>query len=162
MGPIDPGKFSLDYLLENKVITILSKDYVIEHGTDWDAVDIEELIMNYIKYLCYRDDRGDPDYSRRFSGVLYQLYYGKPDLWYYMHIKDGLEDGVEVHFYESGKVMNYIVKKNNRCVGKSYVWYENGKIDRINDWDQHEYVEFDENGEITAEGKLELIGQGNL
>ena len=159
MEPIDPGKFSLDYLLENKVITILSKDYVIEHGTDWDEVDITECIMNRLTYLCYRDNWRNPDFSRRFSGVLYQLYYGKPDLWYYMHIKDGLEDGVEVHFYKSGKVMNYIVNKNNRCVGKSYVWYENGKIDRINDWDQHEYVEFDENGEITGEGKLEFIGQ---
>ena len=162
MNPIDPSKFSLDYLLENKVITIFSQDYVFEHGTDWDEVDITELIMNHLTYLCYCDDWGNPDYSRRFSGVLYQLYYGKPDLWYYMHIKDGLEDGVEVHFYDSGKVMNYMVSKNNRLVGKSYVWYENGKIDRINDWDQHEYVEFDENGEITAEGKLELIGQGNL
>ena len=98
MEPIDPGKFSLDYLLENKVITILSKDYVIEHGTDWDEVDITECIMNRLTYLCYRDNWRNPDFSRRFSGVLYQLYYGKPDLWYYMHIKDGLEDGVEVHF----------------------------------------------------------------
>ena len=154
MEPIDPSKLSLDYLLENEVITILSQEYVFEHGTDWDEVDIEELIMNYIKYLCYPDDRGNPDYSRRFSGVLYQKRYGKLNLWYYIHYKDGLEDGAEVHFYDSGKVMNYMVSKNNRLVGKSYVWYENGKIDRINDWDQQEYVEFDENGEITEQGKL--------
>ena len=32
MEPIDPSKFSLDYLLENKVITILSQDYVIQIG----------------------------------------------------------------------------------------------------------------------------------
>ena len=60
MNPIDPSKFSLDYLIENKVITILSQDYAFEHGTDWDEVDIEEIIMNYIKYLCYPDDRGNP------------------------------------------------------------------------------------------------------
>lgn len=70
MEPIDPSKFSLDYLLENKVITILSQDYVFEHGTDWDEVDITECIMKRITYLCYRDDWGYPDYSKRFSGVL--------------------------------------------------------------------------------------------
>ena len=122
MSPIDPNKFSLDYLIENKVITILSRDYVIEHGTNWDEVEIEELIMNRLHYMCYPDYYGYPDFSRRFSGVLYQLYYGKPDLWYYMHIKDGLEDGVEVHFYKSGKVMNYIVNKNNRCVSVMQQW----------------------------------------
>ena len=39
MNPIDPDKFSLDYLIENKVITILSRDYVIEHGTEYDGID---------------------------------------------------------------------------------------------------------------------------
>ena len=78
MNPIDPSKFSLDYLLENELITILSQDYVIEHGTNWDEVAIEELIMNRLKYMCYPDYYGNPDYCRRFSGVLYQLYNGKP------------------------------------------------------------------------------------
>ena len=55
MEPIDPGKFSLDYLLENKVITIFSQDYVFEHGTDWDEVDIQEIIMNRLAYMrCIR------------------------------------------------------------------------------------------------------------
>ena len=157
MEPIDPNKFSLDYLLENKVITILSRDYVIEHGINWDEVELEEITRCYKDYMCYRDDMGYPDdmrdYSGLFSGVLYEIYYDLT-LIYYMHYKDGLRDGTEVHFYDSGKVMNYMVSKNNRLVGKSYVWYENGKIDRINDWDQQEYVEFDENGEITEQGKL--------
>ena len=154
MEPIDPSKFSLDYLLENELITILSQDYVFEHGTDWDEVDITECIMKRITYLCYRDDWGYPDYSKRFSGVLYQLYNGKPNLWYYMHYKNGLQDGVEVGFYDTGEVKNYLVYYKDRVVGKNYVWYENGKIYSINDWDQREYVDFDENGEITDEGKL--------
>ena len=161
MNPIDPSKFSLDYLLENELITILSQDYVFEHGTDWDEVDITELIMNHLTYLCYCDDWGYPDYSKRFSGVLYEKW-DDLNLWYYMHLKDGLRDGIEVHFYKSGKVLNYRVLNNCRLVGKNYVWYENGKIDAINDWDQHEYVEFDEQGNITKQGKMELIGQGNL
>ena len=154
MGPIDPSKFSLDYLLENKVITIFSQDYVFEHGTDWDEVDITELIMNHLTYLCYCDDWGNPDYSRLFSGVLYEKW-DDLNLWYYMHLKDGLRDGIEVHFYKSGKVLNYRVLNNGRLVGKNYVWYENGKIDAINDWDQQEYVEFDEQGNITKQGKME-------
>ena len=153
MNPIDPSKFSLDYLLENKVITIFSQDYVFEHGTDWDEVDITELIMNHLTYLCYCDDWGNPDYSRRFSGVLYEKW-DDLNLWYYMHLKDGLRDGIEVHFYKSGKVLNYRVLNNCRLVGKNYVWYENGKIDAINDWDQQEYVEFDEQGNITKQGKI--------
>ena len=158
MGPIDPNKFSLDCLLENKVITILSWDYVIEHGTNWDEVELEEITRCHKEYMCYRDDMGYPhdmrDYSGLFSGVLYEIY-DDLTLIYYMHYKDGLRDGTEVHFYDSGKVMNYMVSKNNRLVGKSYVWYENGKIDRINDWDQREYVEFDEQGNITKQGKME-------
>ncbi len=160
MEPIDPSKFSLDYLLENKVITILSQDYVIEHGTNWDEdeVELEEITRCHKEYMCYRDDMGYPhdmrDYSGLFSGVLYEIYYDLT-LIYYMHYKDGLRDGTEVHFYDSGKVMNYMVSKNNRLVGKSYVWYENGKIDRINDWDQREYIEFDEQGNITKQGKME-------
>ena len=154
MNPIDPSKYSLDYLLENELITILSQDYVFEHGTDWDEVDITEFIMNHLTYLCYCDDWGNPDYSRRFSGVLYEKW-DDLNLWYYMHLKDGLRDGIEVHFYKSGKVLNYRVLNNGRLVGKNYVWYENGKIDAINDWDQREYVEFDEQGNLTKQGKME-------
>ena len=124
MEPIDPSKFSLDYMLENELIPILSQDYVIEHGTDWDEVDITECIMKRITYLCYRDDWGYPDYSKRFSGVLYQLYYGKPNLAYYMHYKNGLRDGVEVGFYDTGEVKNYRVHYKDRVVGKNYVWYD--------------------------------------
>ncbi len=158
MEPIDPSKYSLDYLLENKVITILSWDYVIEHGINWDEVELEEITRCHKEYMCYRDDMGYPhdmrDYSGLFSGVLYEIYYDLI-LIYYMHYKDGLRDGTEVHFYDSGKVKSYVVSKNNRLVGKSYVWYENGKIATINDWDQREYVEFDEQGNITKQGKME-------
>lgn len=158
MNPIDPSKFSLDYLIENKEITILSRDYVIEHGINWDEVALEEITRRNKDYMCYRDDMGYPDdmrdYSGLFSGVLYEIYYDLT-LIYYMHYKDGLRDGTEVHFYDSGKVKSYMVSKNNRLVGKGYVWYENGKIYEINDWDQRGYVEFDEQGNITKQGKME-------
>ena len=152
MNPIDPSKFSLDYLLENKVITILSQDYVFEHGTNWDEAELEEIIVNRLDYMCYDDDRGDPDYSRRFSGVLYEIIFG--NLKYYRHYKDGLSDGEQVFFYDSGKVRNYRVWNNGRLAGKVFGWYENGKIMYITDWDQKTCVEFDGNGQITYEGTL--------
>ena len=154
MNPIDPNKFSLDYLLENKVITILSRDYVIEHGTNWDEVELEEITSCYKDYMCYRDNWGNPDYSRLFSGVLYEIW---DDLIidYYRHYKDGLRDGAEVEFYYSGKVKNYCVWEKNRLVGKYYEWYENGKIRVFTDWDQDKFTEFDEQGNITKQGKAD-------
>ncbi len=152
MNPIDPSKLSLDYLLENKVITILSRDYVIEHGTNWDEVELEEITSCYKDYMCYRDNWGNPDYGRLFSGVLYETW-GDLNIDYYRHYKDCLRDGTEVHFHDSGKVRSYGVWNNSRLVGKVFGWYENGKIEFITDWDQKTCIEFDENGEITNQGK---------
>ena len=157
MKPIDPSKFSLDYLLENELITILSQDYVIEHGTNWDEVALEEITRCNKDYMCYFDNMGYPDdmrdYSGLFSGVLYETW-GDLTIVYYRQYKDGLRDGAVVHFYDSGQVRNYRVWNNGRLTGKIFEWYENGKIKYITDWDQKTCVEFDENGEITYEGKL--------
>ena len=53
MNPIDPNHLSFEHLLENKEITILSLDYVIEHGTNWDEVELEEITSCYKDYMCY-------------------------------------------------------------------------------------------------------------
>ena len=34
-----------------------------------------------------------------------------------------------------------------------YQWYENGKIRVLTDWDQDKFTEFDEQGNITKQGK---------
>lgn len=157
MEPIDPGKFSLDYLIENKVITILSWDYVIEHGINWDEVELEEITRCNKDYMCYFDNMGYPDdmrdYSGLFSGVLYETW-GDSKIDYYRHYKDGLRDGAEVHFHDSGKVRSYGVWNNSRLVGNVFGWYENGKIEFITDWDQKTCIEFDEQGNITKQGKM--------
>ena len=156
MNPTDPGKFSLDYLLEKKVITILSRDYVIEHGINWDEVELEEITRCNKDYMCYRDDMDYPDdmrdYSGLFSGVLYEIIFG--NLNYYVHYKDGLRVGEEVRFYDSGKARNYRVWNHDRLEGKVFGWYENGKIMYITDWDKKTCIEFDEQGNITKQGKL--------
>lgn len=157
MSPIDPSKLSLDYLLENKVITILSQDYVIEHGKNYGRDEVEQVTRG-IDYMCYPDDMGYPDdlsdYSGLFSGVLYEGW-GVLNIAYYTHYKDGLKTGVEVEFYSSGKIKNYCVWNKSRLVGKFYEWYENGKIKKYVDRDQNKRFEFDEQGKITKQGKAD-------
>jgi antitoxin component YwqK of YwqJK toxin-antitoxin module len=158
MNPIDPDKFSFDYLLENQVITILSWDYVIEHGINYEETELQEITRCHREYMCYPErtypERTYPhdvhDYSGLFSGLLYEIW-DDLNLRYYTHYKDGLRDGVEVEFYDSGKVKNYCVWDNNGLVGKYYKWYENGKIKVHVDCDQDKVTEFDEQGNITKQ-----------
>ena len=154
MDPIDPVKLSLHYLLENKVITILSRNYVIKHGKNYGRDEVEQVTRGGRDYMCYPDDMGYPDdlcdYSGRFSGVLYETW-GDMQMDYYTHYKDGLKDGADVEFYPSGKVKNYCVWKNNRLVGKFFEWYENGKIKKLTDRDQHKRFLFDEDGRIIEQ-----------
>lgn len=153
--PIDPSQLSLNYLLENKVITILSKDYVIEYGKNYGRDEVEQVTRGGRDYMCYPDDMGYPDdlrdYSGLFSGVLYETW-GDMNLSFYTHYKDGLKDGTDVEFYSSGKVKNYCVWKNNLPIGYFYEWYENGRIKRIAyyypDGVHYEYTDFDENGNV--------------
>ena len=157
MNPIDPDKFSLDYLIENKVITILSRDYVIEHGKNYGRDEVEEVTRGFRDYMCYPDMSYPDDlrdFSGLFSGVLYERY-DYLNLRYYRNYKDGLLDGVEVEFYSSGKIKNYCVWNKSRLVGKFYEWYENGKIKKYVDRDQNKRFEFDEQGIITKQGKAD-------
>ena len=149
MEPIDPSKLSLDYLLENKVITILSWDYVIEHGKDYSRDEVEEFTWDGRDYMCYPDMY----LNGLFSGVLYEVAYMDVRLLYYKYYKDGLRNGADVEFYDSGKVKTYCVWKNNRIVGKLYEWYEDGKIKEVVDYTQNTHIEFDEQGNITEQGK---------
>ena len=157
MEPIDPSKFSLDYLLENEVITILSSDYVIEHGKNYGRDEVEEVTRGFRDYMCYPDDMGYPDdlrdYSGLFSGVLYETW-GDLNLTYYTHYKDGLRDGVKVEFYLSGQIKKYCVWENNRLVGKLYEWFENGMIKKLVDYSRNQRIEFNKLGRITKQGKV--------
>ncbi|MBQ9907195.1 MAG: hypothetical protein IJM46_10545 [Oscillospiraceae bacterium] len=157
MGPIDPSKYSLDYLLENKVITILSWDDVIEHGKSYSRDEVEQVTRGGRDYMCYPDDMGYPDdlsdYSGLFSGVLYEEW-GDLNIDYYTHYKDGLRDGVEVEFYSSGKVKNYCVYYKGKRTGIFYEWYENGMIKKVVDYSRKERIEFNKQGKITKQGKV--------
>lgn len=155
MEPIDPSKFSLDYLIENKVITILSPDYVIEHGKNYGRDEVEQVTRG-IDYMCYPNMDYPDDlrgFNGLFSGVIYERY-GDLSLVYYDFYKDGLLDGVSVNFYPSGEIKGYGVYDKGRLIGKVYEWYENGMIKKYVDRDQNKRFEFDEQGNIiTKQGK---------
>ena len=158
MEPIDTSKLSLDYLLENKVITILSQDYVFEHGVFWDDAE-----LNWDECGYFTVDRD----GIRFTGLAYEVYDHKDMKYYpffntdfqdgtlldYVYFVNGLQDGVEVEFYPSGAVHSYSVYDKGRLVGTSYEWYENGMIKKYIDFNLNQRVEFDKQGKITKQGK---------
>ena len=139
MSPIDPSKLSLDYLLNNKVITILSWDYVLENGAEFDC---EEICWDY----TWGDFKCNPDGSY-YSGLLYEFYSNGPLAYYSFH-KNGLQDGPEVDFYPSGALQSYRVYDKRRMIGKSYEWYENGMIKEYIDCDHNKRILFDRQGKI--------------
>ena len=71
-----------------------------------------------------------------------------------MFYKDGLRDRVKVTFYPSGKLESYSVYDKGRLRGKSYEWYENGRIKRLIDRIHDKSIEFDEQGNIVKQGKV--------
>ena len=158
MNPIDPNKLSLDCLLEKKAVTILSRDYVIEHGVFWDDAELDWDECGY--YTVDRD-------GVRFSGLAYEVYDHKDMKYYpffntdfqdgtlmdYAYYVNGLQDGAEVGFYPSGAVQSYCVYEKGKPAGKSYEWYENGRIKKYIDCDQNQRILFDKQGNITKQGK---------
>lgn len=154
MESIDPSKLSIDNLLENEVITILSEDYVIEHGKNYGRDEVEQVTRG-IDYMCYPDMDYPDDirgFSGLFSGVLYERY-GDLSLRYYEFYKDGLLDGVAVNFYPSGEIEGYGVYDKGKLTGKLYAWYETGMIKKYIDFNRNQRLEFDENGNIIKQGK---------
>ena len=159
MNPIDPNKLSLDCLLENKVITILSRDYVIEHGVFWDDAELDWDECGY-----YTVDRN----GVRFTGLAYEVYDHKDIKYYpffytdfqdgtllhYTYYANGLHEGATVDFYPSGEVKSYRVYDKGRLVGKSYEWYENGMIKKYIDRIHDKRIEADEQGNITKQGRV--------
>ena len=159
MNPIDPDQLSLDYLIENKVITILSRDYVMKHGVFWDDAE-----LNWDECGYYTVDRE----GSHFTGLAYEVYDHKDMKYYpffntdfqdgtlmdYVYYVNGLQDGVEVEFYPSGAVQSYCVYEKGKPAGKSYEWYENGMIKKYIDCDQNKRILFDKQGKITKQGKI--------
>ncbi|MCM1506331.1 MAG: hypothetical protein NC177_04235 [Ruminococcus flavefaciens] len=126
-------------------LNILSKEYVIEHGTYFDGEEIcwcDYLIGNCEGVL--------------FTGLLYEIY-DNDILAYYSYYENGKKHGLSVDFYLSGKPKSYGVFNKGNLVGKSYEWYENGLIKRIRNYYKNDchykYIEYDENGNTINQGE---------
>ena len=159
MTPDELMRLSRDYVLEHEGLTILSWDYVIENGREWDDdIDWDE----YGHRVC--DITGEKDIP--FNGLLYQLY-ADDSLWWYNYYEDGLGAGPDVAFfpsgvlrkygcyewYETGQIKSYSVYQKKAGVSESYEWYESGMIKTYTCFDNRSFpikhVEYDEDGNIT-------------
>ena len=163
LNPDAMKRLCRDYVLEHEDLTILSWDYVIEHGRDWDN---EDSIGwdSYGYRVCDITDEGEIP----ITGLLYQLY-ADNSLWWYGYYIDGLCTGPDVTFfpsgelrqyggyewYETGQIKSYSVILKNAGVWESYEWYESGVINKYSCRNKRgfgvKYIEYDESGNITKE-----------
>ena len=128
-------QLSRDYVIEHKKLEFLSLDYVIKHGKEFG----EDLWWDPCDGWFIYDDEEDVNYT----GLMYELY-EDGSLMYYAYIQDGLEEGVEVDFYPSGKLESYSIYHKRKTIEIYYGWYENGMIKCYNNGKQ--LVRFDEEG----------------
>jgi antitoxin component YwqK of YwqJK toxin-antitoxin module len=129
-------------------IDVLSKEYVIEHGTEFDGEEI-----------CWGGDYGDLVCSSEgvpFTGLLFELY-RNGNLAYYSYYEKGRQHGLSIRFHVSGNIESCGVFAGGFPVGKSYEWYDSGKLKLIRDHyknDYHyKYTEYYENEDIVRQGE---------
>ncbi len=114
-------KLSRDHVLAHEGLTLLSWDYVIEHGKEfgkalwWDR--------DYGYYIC--DFSGDEEVY--FTGLAYGIF-KNGSLKFYRYYEDGLEHGDKAEFYPSGVLKSYAVIYDENKIALAYVWDENGMI----------------------------------
>ncbi len=144
MAQIGQDQLSRDCVIERRRLSILSWDYVIEHGKEfgtdlcWDQC--------YGFFVCdISDDKADDKEDVYFTGLSYEVY-RNGNLMYYEYFKDGREDGEEVVFYPSGVLKSYGLFREGKRIGKYYAWYESGRIEMY--CDGKRWFELDEEGYI--------------
>ncbi|MCM1328682.1 MAG: hypothetical protein NC253_04500 [Ruminococcus sp.] len=131
------------------VLHLLTKEYVMEHGSRWDYND---------DGICWSGEWGDQIYTKPmeeggvpFSGLIYGLH-KNGNLSYYRFVENGAGQGFSVKFYPNGQIQHYIIQRKGTPVGKFYYWYENGILKEENDYYDNYVistsVSYDENGNI--------------
>lgn len=106
--------------MENQ-IDILSKEYVIANGTNFD----EELW-----FTSYSDevlDNPEDENGKPFTGLAYELY-DNGNLIYYTYYVRGFIEGELVEFYKNGNLKSVKVLIHGQSNGTERVWYESGDI----------------------------------
>ncbi|WHY71947.1 toxin-antitoxin system YwqK family antitoxin [Fictibacillus enclensis] len=144
--------------MENQ-IEILSKEYVIKHGVDFD----EELW-----FTSYSDevlDNPEDQNGKPFTGLAYELY-DNGNLIYYTNYINGFIEGELVEFYKNGNLKSVKNLIHGQSNGIEKIWYENGDLKFEGEYKfgiALHYTEWDTQGQIVkqklspTEADLELI-----
>lgn len=128
-------------------IDILSKEYVMEHGTDFD----EELW-----FTSYSDevlDNPEDENGKPFTGLAYELY-ENGNLIYYTNYVNGFIEGELIEFYKNGNLKSVKNLIHGQSNGTERIWYEIGELKFEGEYKfgiTLHYIEWDTEGHIIKQ-----------
>ncbi|MEG0528417.1 MAG: hypothetical protein RR531_12960 [Longicatena sp.] len=135
---------------DNKSEKILSKEYVIEQG------------INFDKHLAYGGNHDleivefdREDNEKQFTGLVYDLF-ENGNLDSYMFVKEGIKQGEFVEFYPNGTIKRINNMVDNVSERKQVEYYENGSIMLLEERSGGfllTFIKYDEQGNIIEEKK---------
>ncbi|WCF10751.1 hypothetical protein NDS46_13270 [Paenibacillus thiaminolyticus] len=131
---------------------ILPIEKVLEEGIEF-AGDVC-FSGEWGQYVCSApiEEGGQP-----ITGIVYEKF-ENGNLEYYTYYKNGIMNGISVHFYESGKIKSVSNMYRGTTHGKTVCWHENGNVMSVADSKYGfdlTYKEWDESGKLIKE-KMEL------
>lgn len=102
-------------------IQLLDKQYVVEHGVDFD----EKLwFTSYSdEVLDNPEDKG----GKPFTGLAYELH-DNGNLAYYCFYKNGFMEGNHVTFHQNGRVKSFETMVKGQTKGLRINWYDSGEL----------------------------------
>lgn len=127
---------------------LLSKDYVMLHGVNYDL-----LVHEYCSDRML--DKEEEEGGQLFTGLAYELD-SSGKLVYYGYYKDGFEEGENIYIYSNGNIESCAIMKRGRVFGEMREYFENGKLKAIT---HSEYgvilkqKKWDESGNLIYEKK---------
>ena len=128
---------------------ILTKEYVLNNGIDFDDDDILEQ-----EYLSDRIlDNSKEGEGKPFTGLTYELY-PNGNLIYYCYYKNGFKDGDFIEFYNDGQIKSIQYMKRGTISGIESIWYNNGVLKSETKYEYGvclTYKEWDEKGNLIDE-----------
>lgn len=132
--------------MENQ-FEILSKEFVIEHGTNFD----EELW-----FTSYSDeviDNPENEDGKPFTGLVYELY-NNGNLIYYANYVKGFIEGKLIEFYKNGNLKSVKNLIHGQSNGLERIWYETGEKKFEGEYKfgiALHYIEWDTKGHIIKQ-----------
>lgn len=138
---------------------VLSKEYVFEHGIDFDEG---------LWFTSYSDevlDNPEEEGGKPFTGLAYELH-DNGNIAYYCYYQNGFKKGYYIKFHYNGKVKSTdnMIKGQTRGIRK--IWYESEELKFEGEFKFGvclKYIEWDKQGNIIGQkntptkDELELI-----